>query len=116
MTRLLHIQSSPNVATSLTRKLSNKFVETWTASHENVEVDVLDLVSDPLPHLGPDLLGAFVNPPDRYTPEMAGAMGIADRLIDQLKAADVVVIGAPMINFTIMQPAQSVVRSRDGDR
>ena len=101
MTRLLHIQSSPNVGTSLTRMLSNKFVETWTTSHENVDVDVLDLVADSLPHLGPDLVKAFVSPPDRYTPEMAAAMGIADRLIDQLKAADVVVIGAPMINFTI---------------
>ena len=101
MTRLLHIQSSPNVGSSLTRMLSNKFVETWTTSHENVEVDLLDLVADSLPHLGPDLLGAFVSAPDRYTPEMAAAMGISDRLIEQLKAADVVVIGAPMINFTI---------------
>jgi FMN-dependent NADH-azoreductase len=86
---------------SLTRQLSTKFVETWVTNHANIEVDTLDLVTDPLPHLGPDLLGSFMTPPDGRTPAMAAAAAISDRLIDQLKAADILVIGSPMINFTI---------------
>ncbi len=99
--RLLHIQASPTMGASLTRQLSTKFVETWVANHANVEVDTLDLVTDPLPHLGPDLLGAFVTPPADRTAAMASAISVSDRLVDQLKAADIVVIGSPMINFTI---------------
>ena len=105
----MHIQSSPNVKSSVTRVLSDKFVETWTSSHANVEVDRLDLVAEPLPHLGPDWLQGLVCPPEKRTPEMAAAMAISDRLIDQLKAADIVVIGAPMINFTLCTQLKSWV-------
>ncbi len=86
---------------SLTRQLSTKLVETWVANHANIEVDTLDLVTDPLPHLGPDLLAAFMTPPDERTEAMVAAIAISDRLIDQLMAADILVIGSPMINFTI---------------
>lgn len=101
MPRLLHVQSSPNVMSSVTRQLSEKFVETWTASHAGFEVDTLDLVADPLPHFGPLALGGIFAPPDQRIPEMAEFTDLSNRLIAQLEAADVVVIGAPMINFTI---------------
>lgn len=107
MPHLLHIQSSPNVFASLTRKLSTQFVETWTASHANVEVETLDLVLDPLPHFGPEHLGGLFMPPDQHTPEMAAAKATSDRLIEQLERASVVVIGAPMINFTICSQLKS---------
>jgi FMN-dependent NADH-azoreductase len=109
MPNLLHIQSSPNMGESVTRVLSEKFVETWRSSHANVEVDRLDLVAEPLPHLGPDLLRAFACPAEERTPEMAAAIAISDRLIEQLTAADVLVIGAPMINFTICTQLKSWV-------
>ncbi len=107
--RLLHIQSSPRMGQSVSRILSDKFVETWTASHANVEVDHLDLVTDPLPHQGPEWLDGLVCAPNERTPEMVAALAISDRLIDQLEAADIVVIGAPMINFTLCTQLKSWV-------
>jgi FMN-dependent NADH-azoreductase len=107
--RLLHIQSSPNVGSSVTRVLSDKFVATWTASHANVEVDRLDLVAEPLPHQGPDWLEGLVCRPDERTPKMVAALAISDRLINQLEAADIIVIGAPMINFTLCTQLKSWV-------
>lgn len=101
MPRLLHIQSSPNLGNSLSRTLSEKFVQTWTRNHKNVEVEVLDLVADSLPHLGPDLLEALARPPSERTPEMSSAAARSHALIEQLEAADILVIGSPMINFTI---------------
>ena len=92
---------------SLSRRLSSKFVETWTANHGNVEVETLDLVIDPLPHLGPDWVQGSICPPAERTPEMAAAMAISDRLIEQLEAADIVVIGAPMINFGLCTQLKS---------
>lgn len=107
MPRLLHIQSSPNLANSVTRALSDKFVETWSGSHANVEVDRLDLATDPLPHFGPASLAAAVVKLEDYTPETREAVALSDRLIKQLEAADIIVIGAPMINFTICTQLKS---------
>jgi FMN-dependent NADH-azoreductase len=101
MPRLLHIQSSPNLGNSLTRVLSDKFVQTWTAHHANVDVQVLDLVTDPLPHFGPDSLLAGIQPSGEWSAETSGAVALSDVLIRQLEAADILVIGSPMINFTI---------------
>ena len=107
MPRLLHIQSSPNLANSVTRALSDKFVETWIGSHANVEVDRLDLAASPLPHFGAASLAAAVVKPEDFTPETREAVALSDRLIKQLEAADIIVIGAPMINFTICTQLKS---------
>lgn len=107
MPRLLHIQSSPNLGQSLTRTLSEKFVQTWTTHHANVEVEVLDLVINPLPHFGPEILAAGAVPPGDWTPETRAAVALSDSLIKQLEAADIIVIGSPMINFTICTQLKS---------
>ncbi len=101
MPRLLHIQSSPNLKNSVTRTLSEKFVRTWTRNHANVEVDLLDLATDPLPHFDALLMEALACVLDARTPKMRDAAARSDRLIKQLEAADIIVIAAPMINFTI---------------
>lgn len=101
MPRLLHIQSSPNLGNSVTRALSDKFVQTWASNHANVEVEVLDLAAAPLPHFGPEILQAGASPPEEWTAETRNAVALSDRLIKQLEAADILVIAAPMINFTI---------------
>ena len=101
MPRLLHIQSSPNLGNSLTRVLSEKFVQTWTSHHANVEVELLDLAVNPIPHFGPDILEAGTRPSSEWTPETRSALARSDAFIKQLEAADLLVIGSPMINFTI---------------
>jgi FMN-dependent NADH-azoreductase len=101
MPRLLHIQSSPNLENSLTRTLSDKFVQTWISHHASMVVDKLDLVTDPLPHFGPDILAAGSKPPAEWSAKTREAVQLSDRLVKQLEAADIIVIGSPMINFTI---------------
>jgi FMN-dependent NADH-azoreductase len=107
MPRLLHIQSSPNVAHSLTRMLSDKFVQTWVSHHANMEVDVLDLVTDPLPHFGPDILAAGAKPSAEWSSNTREAVQRSERLVSQLESADILVIGSPMINFTISSQLKS---------
>lgn len=108
MPKLLHIQSSPNVMTSKTRELTDSFVSQWTASHENIEVETLDLALEPLPHFGPDALGGIMAPPEvPRTPEMAEAAALSDRLVTQLESADVIVIGSALINMTISTQLKS---------
>jgi FMN-dependent NADH-azoreductase len=81
--------------------LAETFVRTWVSNHANVEVEVLDLATDPLPHFGPEILEAAGRTPAERTPQMQAAIALSGRLIDQLEAADILVIGAPMINFTV---------------
>src|ERR1700722_17128311 len=107
MPRLLHIQSSPNLSNSVTRALSEKLVEAWKSNHANVGVDLLDLAASPLPHFGAASLAAAVLNPEEFTPETREAVALSDRLIRQLEAADIIVIGAPMINFTICTQLKS---------
>jgi FMN-dependent NADH-azoreductase len=101
MPRLLHIQSSPNLDASVSRVLSQKFVDTWVANHPSVEVDVLDLAVDAPPHFGPAIMAAGGTPPEQWSPETQEAVALSGKLVDQLEAADIVVIAAPMYNFTI---------------
>ncbi|MFA7588251.1 MAG: NAD(P)H-dependent oxidoreductase [Novosphingobium sp.] len=100
MPRLLHIQSSPNLANSITRSLSDKFVETWTTNYAGVEVDRLDLEADPLPHFDAAAIEGLM-PGEEKSEQAKSRAALSDRLIGQLEAADILVIGAPMINFSI---------------
>jgi FMN-dependent NADH-azoreductase len=99
MPKLLHIQSSPNLENSVTRTLSDKFVETWTANYAGVEVDRIDLAAEPLPHFDAAAVAGLM--PGDKSPEAQSRAALSDRLINQLESADILVIGAPMINFSI---------------
>lgn len=96
MSKLLHVQSSPNLEGSVTRALSAEFVENWVASHDGVEVEVLDLARDPLPHWGPDALSGFATPEGERTPAQQAAVDLSERLIQQVEEAKVLVIACPI--------------------
>lgn len=101
MSRLLYIQSSPNLATSVTRQLSSQFVQTWVGSRQDVTVEELDLAVDPLPHFGPDIMAAYGAPGAEHSEATSAAIALSERLVTQLIGSDVLVISVPMINFTI---------------
>jgi FMN-dependent NADH-azoreductase len=101
MPRLLHIQSSPNIEGSISRVLTQRFVDKWTETHANVEVDTLDLAVDTPPHFGPEMMAAAGKAPEEWSEETKAAIALSDKLCTQLEAADVIVIGAPMYNFNI---------------
>ena len=79
---ILKIDSSINGENSASRALTNSIVEQLKASNWGEQVVTRDLVATPLPHLTPD---AFAD----------------TSVLDEFLAADVVVVGAPMYNFTV---------------
>lgn len=107
MPRLLQIHSSPNIAGSVTRSLSNQFVEGWLANHANVDLDVLDLASDPLPYFDAEALAGLAPGEAPKSDVAQGRAQLSTRLIGQLEAANILVLGAPMINFTISAQLKS---------
>jgi FMN-dependent NADH-azoreductase len=97
---LLHVDASPRTG-SVTRALTATFVEAWAAANPGGTVLRHDLVEIDPPHLGPDQMNAWFLDPATWSAEQQAFMAMSERLIDELLAADVVVIGAPMWNFGI---------------
>jgi len=101
MPNLLAILVSPRFEGSISRKLANLFVDEWKAAHEGGTVVVRDLAKTDLPYVDLAWIGGAYTPPDQHSPESAAAIRISDDLIAELQAADHIVIGTPMFNFSI---------------
>lgn len=98
MTHILLITSSPRGADSLSSRFATEIAEGIKVRTDGT-LAVRDLVADPLPHITSAYIHGRTTAPDVRTPEQAEAVGIAQELVDELKAADVVVLGSAMINF-----------------
>ncbi len=99
---LLHIDSSPLGGQSVSRELTRRTVAQWVASHPGTEVQYLDLAADAPSHLDIDSLGYRLGlEADQLTPAQKRENAVTDRLLNQFLAADVVVVGAPMYNFSV---------------
>lgn len=111
MTQILHIDASARAGRSgidphgsHTRRLSARFVERWRASRPDDPIEYLDVGRSPPAHVtGPWIHAAFTKPEARE-PWMHDVLAESDRLVDQLLAADLIVVGLPMYNFSV--PAQ----------
>jgi FMN-dependent NADH-azoreductase len=101
MANILHINSSVRNQGSLSRQLTAEFLAKWKAANPSDIVIERDLASNPVPHLSEQMMGAFFTPAEQRTPEQAQTVLISDALVDELLAADVIVIGAPMYNFSV---------------
>ena len=106
MIRLLHIDSSARAGRSgecahgsHTRRLSARFVQRWRAQRPLDTVAYRDLsLEPPTPVTGRWVHAAFTAPSQRE-PWMLATLAESDKLVDELVAADLVVIGVPMYNF-----------------
>lgn len=100
--KLLHIDSSPLDARSASRRLTLETVREYQARHPRIEVEYIDLVADAPSHLNRDSLG-FRLGSDGQEPSAAQRREneVSERLVSQFLAADIVVIGAPMYNFSV---------------
>jgi len=101
MRTLLQIKSSLFSDNGQSTQLANRFVEGWSAANPGGTVIVRDLAADPVPHLDAARFGAFLSKPEERTAQQAKILGYSDALIDEMKRAEVVVLGLPMYNFGV---------------
>ncbi len=101
MTKLLLVSSSIFGKDSKSWTIAQEFIDGWRQNHPGSVVVERDIGSDPLPHITAEKMGAIMTPPDKRTPQQAAAAGHADRLIEEVEAADVIVLAAPMYNFSV---------------
>lgn len=98
---ILHIDSSPLGDHSVSRKLTAKVLAELKVNHPDTKIVTRDLGTSPLPHLSGITVSAFFTPPEQRNELLNEALKLSDEVIDELFAADVIVIGAPMWNFGI---------------
>ncbi len=100
--KLLHIDSSPLATNSASRALTREAVTQWQAAHPGTTVEYLDLVAQPPSHLAQESLGFRLGiAADNLTEAQRRENALSEQLVSQFLAADVVVLGAPMYNFSI---------------
>lgn len=101
MTKILHINSSVRNNGSVSRQLTAEFIGKLKDAQPNAQITERDLAATPIPHLSEQMMGAFFTPAEQRTPEQAATVSLSDELLAELLDADVIVIGAPMYNFSV---------------
>jgi FMN-dependent NADH-azoreductase len=102
MTTLLQINASISQENGESTRLAKKFVASYLARHPGTRVVSRDVAAaEPVPHLNRERFGAFITQPAERTPAQHAVIAYSDALIEELKAADVIVIGLPMYNFGV---------------
>jgi FMN-dependent NADH-azoreductase len=101
MKNILHLKSSLQGAASYSIKLGHAIVEKIQEKYPASTLDELNVVDSAIPHLSPNTLRALFTPVEQQTEEEKKGNYLSDKLVKQLLAADIIVIGAPLINFTI---------------
>ncbi|MGY2291083.1 FMN-dependent NADH-azoreductase [Pseudomonas sp. SDO528_S397] len=101
MARVLIIESSARQQDSISRQLTQQFIGQWKAAHPDDQISVRDLAVNPVPHLDANLLGGWMKPAEQRNAIEQSALERSDELTDELLAADVLVMAAPMYNFAI---------------
>lgn len=99
--RILHVITSPKRSQSYSVQLGNAIIDKLTAAYPGSTVVVRDLAAAPFPHLEEAHIQSFFTPDENRSAEQISAIANSDAAIAELQAADVIVIGAPMYNFSI---------------
>lgn len=118
--------TSPRGEASLSTKVASVLAQRFVAE-KGATLQVRNLAAELVPHIDPAYtVGRFV-PPEQRTPEQAKAAARAETSIDELQAADVLIIAASMINFGpsstlkawidhVVWPGRTMVPTREGPK
>ena len=101
MAHLLHIDSSIRTEGSISREVSGAFAEHWRAANPRGTYTYRDFGAQPVPHLDWATFLADAVPDEDRSPEQQAAAKISAELIADLEAADIVLLGVPMYNYSI---------------
>ncbi|OTA15688.1 FMN-dependent NADH-azoreductase [Xenorhabdus vietnamensis] len=101
MSKVLVLKSSILTQYSQSSKLADYFAEKWLADNSENNMTIRDLAENPVPVLDGELVNALRPNGTELTERQQSALTLSDELIAELQAHDVIVITAPMYNFTI---------------
>lgn len=97
MTKVLKIDASGRTEASVSRDMSDRIAQRLANGGEIVSRDL----NDHLPFIDADWIGANFTPAENRTETQKQTLALSDSLIEELRAADTLVIGTPVYNFGI---------------
>jgi FMN-dependent NADH-azoreductase len=102
MTTLLQINASLNNDNGQSSQLANQFVAAFHKRRPDAKIVMRNVAAaDPVPHLNAERFGAFIAKPEERSAAQHAVVAYSDILINELKQADVIVLGLPMYNFGV---------------
>jgi FMN-dependent NADH-azoreductase len=100
-TTLLHIDASPRGPRSKSRELGRKFLDAWKAAHPDSRIVSRDVGHEPPPFVTEAWVEGAFAPPTEQSAEARAAIAVSNAYIDELAAADHVVITTPIYNLSL---------------
>ena len=101
MKTLLQINSGIFSEHSQSTSLAHNFADKWLHNNAGGQVVIRDLISEPVAHLDSNIVMAFSADKAERTQAQAEIVATSDALIAEIEAADAIVVGVPMYNFSI---------------
>jgi FMN-dependent NADH-azoreductase len=101
MKTLLKIRASIYGPEGASSRLADNFARKWLANHPGGRILTRDLNPGSIPHLTAERFQAFAMPAAEQSSDQLTAVQLSDALISELKAADDIVLAAPMYNFSV---------------
>ena len=98
---ILHIDSSILGDSSASRRLTAAIAERLQAAVPGSSLVYRDVVQKEVPHLTGALAALATIPLEQQSAALRAAAAERDAVVDELLAADVIIVGAPMYNFGI---------------
>jgi FMN-dependent NADH-azoreductase len=99
MTVLLRIDASARSERSITRRLADAFVCAWREIDPTTHVLTRDVGIEPPPMVSQAWIAAAFTPSEQRSPEMMQVLRSSDEMIEELRQADVLLVGAPLYNY-----------------
>ena len=107
MTNILLITSSPRGAASYSTRVARRVVDELRRERPDAKLVVRDLAKAPVQHIDEHFATGRAGPTDQFAADPRSSLALSDVLIDELLAADIVVIAVPMINFSVPSPLKA---------
>ncbi len=98
---LLHIDASPRGARSKSRQLGRDFLARWRAARPHGQVVTRDVGAEPPPFVTEAWVEGAFAPADQHSPAAREAIAVSNRYVDELLAADQLVITTPIYNLSL---------------
>ncbi|MEX1664150.1 FMN-dependent NADH-azoreductase [Zhongshania arctica] len=101
MTNILHINSSVFGQGGTSSQMSQEFIQALRNKQDDSTLIFRDLHENPLPHLDGERFTAFVTPAEQRSPAQHAIVAESDILINELRDADIIVLGMPLYNLGV---------------
>src|SRR5690348_16422093 len=99
--RILHLDSSALGDNSASKALTAKVAAAWKIAAPGAVVRHRDLGAEAPQHLSPSYFAIGATPEEQRSESQTSELKLSDALIEEFLAADALIIGAPLYNFTI---------------